>query len=104
MRTSLIFACLLVAQAFVPSVVFAQDAEWEVHYTRAEKAYASFNLFEARKEFMVALKGAKDCKQDQELATRVESLASSYQAKDNKSLAQPLFKLARKLKSKSTTT
>lgn len=103
MKSSAIFLLLLIAGTIAPKA-FGQDAEWESHYVKAEKAYASCNLFEARKEFMVALKGAQDCKQAYELATRVETLASVYQARDNKALAQPLFKLARKLKSKCTST
>lgn len=81
----------------------AQGTEWETHYSKAEKAYAKHNLFEARREFMVALKEAEDCKQHQLLAQKLESLADSYQTQENPALAQPLFKLARKLKSKFNT-
>ncbi|MBX9570482.1 MAG: hypothetical protein K2X77_16415 [Candidatus Obscuribacterales bacterium] len=103
MKSSAILLLLIIA-AFVAPKALAEDADWETHYVKAEKAYASCNLFEARREFMVALKGAQDCKQASELATRVESLATTYQARDNNALAQPLFKLARKLKSKCTST
>ena len=105
MKVSLIFTTLFLASSFMfPSFAYSQDSDWETHYSRAEKAYASNNLFEARREFMVALKGAKDCKQHEVLASKVEDLASSYQAKENNLLAQPLFKLARKLKTKPGTT
>ena len=103
MKSSAIILLLIIAAIFAPKSL-AEDLDWETHYQKAEKAYASYNLFEARKEFIVALKGAQDCKQAYELAARVENLASAYQSRDNKALAQPLFKLARKLKSKCTST
>lgn len=96
-------AVLLTFLSLIPSCL-AQDLDWESHYSRAERAYASNNLFEAKREFMVALKGAKDCKQHLELASKVESLAGEYQAQDKILQAQPLFRLARKLKTKPGTT
>lgn len=105
MKISAILLLLIIFSATIAPNAFAEDnGDWETHYVRAEKAYASYNLFEARREFMVALKGAQDCKQAYELASRVENLAGAYQARDNKALAQPLFKLARKLKSKCAST
>lgn len=89
----------IILSAFVAApAVQAQDAEWETHYSKAERAYAKRNLFEARHEFMVALKQARICQQDRELAIKVENLASAYQSQDNSALAQPLIKLAHKLK------
>ena len=81
----------------------AQDAAWEAHYSKAEQAYAQHNLFAARHHFMVALKEAKNCQQDRELASRVENLASIYQSQDRTALAAPLLKLAQKLKSNLST-
>jgi hypothetical protein len=77
---------------------YAKDSDWQSHYTKAEKAYANRNLFEARHEFLIALKQAGNCQQHDELAQRLESLAASYQAQDNQMLAQPLFKLVHKMK------
>ncbi len=97
--TTLTLSAAILSIFIAVPAVQAQDSGWETHYSKAEKAYAKRNLFEARHEFMVALKEAKNCQQDQVLALRVESLASTYQSQDNSALAQPLIKLAQKLKS-----
>lgn len=92
-------SAILVAFICAAPATQAQDMSWEAHYSKAERAYAKRNLFEARHEFLVALKEAKNCQADRELASKVESLALSYQSHDNAALAQPLIKLAQKLKS-----
>jgi hypothetical protein len=104
MKLGSIVLSALVATVLSQNSVSAQDLDWESHYSKAEKAYASHNLFEARREFLVALKEAQDCKKHQELAQRLENLADTYQSQENSALAQPLFKLARKLKTKFGTT
>lgn len=81
----------------------AQALDWETHYAKAVKAYSNHNLFEARHEFLQALKVAKQCKEHQQLADKVQELASTYETQDKEALAQPLFKLARKLKSQNQT-
>jgi hypothetical protein len=94
------FVFLIVSVAVVMNMpAYAKDADWQSHYTKAERAYANRNLFEARHEFLIALKKAENCQQHDELAQRLENLASSYQAQDNQMLAQPLLKLVHKMKS-----
>lgn len=106
MRNEFAFLSSLVLSFYLTGTAVLADetTDWQGHYTRAEKAYASHNLFEARREFLTALKGAQSCKQDFELAKRIETLADTYQSQENQALAQPLFKLARKLKAKSSST
>ncbi len=104
MKLGTIVLSAFAASIFTQVSALAQDLSWESHYSKAEKAYASHNLFEARREFMVALKEAENCKKHQELAQRLENLAGTYQSQENPALAQPLFKLARKLKTKFGTT
>lgn len=86
----------------IASPAQADEAQWERSFENAEKAYARRDLWSARKEFIAALKDAKQSKQDSELARRVESLAGTYQSQDKDAMAEPLFKLARKLKSRSS--
>lgn len=102
MKSSLLILSALSISFFqTVTPALAEDACWENHYSKAEKAYARHDLFEARREFLIAWKEAQEKKQDAELARRVEDLAGAYQSNDNKqALAQPLFKLARKLRSK----
>lgn len=100
MKSCARFVFLLVAMfALITLPAYAKDNDWQSHYTKAEKAYANRNLFEARHEFLIALKQAETCQQHNELAQRLESLAASYQSQDNQILAQPLFKLVHKMKS-----
>ncbi len=99
-----ILSVLMALTLLVQAPVLAQGADWETHYSKAAKAYDSHNLFEARHEFLLALKEAKDCQKHQELAQRLENLAGSYQSQEKQDLAQPLLKLARKLKTKFSTT
>lgn len=103
MRNSLVCLFMLfLSQPFAAGQ--ESDDAWQAHYQKAERAYASSNLFEARREFLIALKEARECNEHQELASRVENLASSYKSTDKAFLAEPLFKLARKLRAKFTTT
>jgi len=106
MKNKLAFLSYLVLSVYLTGTAALADEakDWQGHYSRAERAYASNNLFEARREFLTALKEARSCKQDFELARRVETLADTYQSQEKDALAQPLFKLARKLKSKSSST
>lgn len=103
MRTLvLLLAAVVMGYQFAPGAV-AGEAEadtWKQHYLRAEIAYARQNIFEARREFLIALKEAQECKEHNELATRIEHLASRYIAEDKREKAQPLLKLLRKLKAK----
>lgn len=94
--------CLCLSQPF--AVAQEPDFAWQAHYQKAERAYATNNLFEARREFLIALKEARDCNEHEELASRVEGLACSYKSMDKSFLAEPLFKLARKLRAKFSTT
>lgn len=96
-------ATILFSMILFGAPVQAQENGWETHYSKAERAYAKRNLFVARHEFMVALKEARSCQKDRELTMKLESLASSYQSQDNLALAQPLLKLAQKLKSNAGT-
>lgn len=95
-----ILSVLTICSTLFAQPTQAQGMDWESHYSKAERAYAKHNLFEARREFLLALKEAENCKQHHVLAQRLESLASAYQTQEKEALAQPLFKLARKLKSK----
>lgn len=76
------------------------DNEWRTHYSRAEQAYARHDLFGARKEFLTALKIAEDCREAPLLAGKLETLASTYQLKEQTAEAAPLIKLAKKLRAK----
>lgn len=102
-RTVAFLSAMAFALLIANAPVQAQSLDWESHYAKAAKAYAGHNLFEARSEFLKALKVAKQCKEHQQLAEKVQELASAYETQDNGALAQPLFKLARKLKSQNQT-
>jgi hypothetical protein len=91
MAVSLVF---LIGQ----SQVLAQDYNWLSHYEAAEKAYANQNLLEAKKMFIVALKEANKCNQRDLLAQKLEGLAHNYEAQDKKHLAEPLYKLLKKIR------
>lgn len=103
MRKSLIcLVLLLLSQPFAAGQ--ESDDAWQDHAQKAERAYASHNLFEARREFLIALKEARECNEHEALASRVECFASSYKSSNKAFLAEPLLKLARKLRTKCTTT
>lgn len=90
--------------AFSPFNAGAANAngsdDWQSHYQRAEQAYSRQDLFGARREFLTALKQAESCQQAPELAGRLESLANAYQLREQGAKAEPLIKLARKLRAK----
>lgn len=94
---SFLTAMVLISTMFIP--VSAQEA-WEVSYKAAEQAYDGHNLFEARRQFINALKEARQCKQDAKLTCKLESLADFYVQTDRRSRAEPLYKLLKKLKTK----
>lgn len=99
--STLVFLSL--GQIFVPAAN-AEESSWEQNWSKAQKAYAKRDLWSARKEFLAALKDARSKKQDKELAKRLEDLAGSYQQQDQNAMAEPLLKLARKVKSSASCT
>ncbi len=78
----------------------AEGDQWQSHYARAEQAHARHDLFGARHEFLRALKQAEDCQQAPMLATKLETLAITYQSRQQQAEAEQLIKLARKLRAK----